>query len=424
MSSAYEFYLSDDAGNRITSLQGYAFFSYARLVTGYGSFQIGFPYSVLENQVTPVFSTDWRVEIWRSADIGYPMRYEAAYLLRQYNIYDREDGVRMIVLYGRDYKDLLSRRNVIQPAGYPQTLKEMHIDDMMKEIVSEQMLYNSALNADVILDNNRAYPQDEFSVQGNFSLGPFYRYTFPDKNVLDILKELQEASFELFELDEFSNRKIYFDVLPQNIERRVSYILQEINDDLILDENGEGVLEEIASNENRTIYGMQFVTFADLRGIDRTGNSLVFSVENGNISAPSYTLNRFEENNAAIIKGYGRGDSRAWDEVENYNGVHASRWNRCEIVVDASTEPDQGQLANYAYPVLRKSAVKEDIDVTFLNIPENPVSPRSLYGVDWDLGDILPTVYAGKQFALEVKNVYVSVNENGEEKITGRNSIQ
>lgn len=424
MSSTYEFYLSDDSGKRIVSLQGYAFFSYARLVEGYGSFQIGFPYSILENQSMPIFSVDWRVEVWRSADIGYPMRYEATYLLRRYNVYDREDGVRMVVWYGRDYKDLLSRRNIIQPAGYPQTMKELHIDDMMKEIVSEQMLYNSAMNADAVLDNSRAYPQDEFSVQGNFSLGPFYRYTFPDKNVLDVLKELREASVELYQLDPFANKKIYFDVLPWNTEKRVSYILQEIDGDLILYENGDGILEESSPYEYSTIYGVQFVTFADLRGTDRTGNSLVFSVENGNISAPSYSLNHFEENNSAIIKGYGRGDSRAWDEVQNYDGVHASRWNRCEIVVDASTEPDQGQLANYAYPVLRKNAVQEEIDVTFLNIPENPVSPRSLYGVDWDLGDLLPVSYAGKQFTLEVMNVYVSMNEDGEENITGRNTIQ
>jgi hypothetical protein len=49
-------------------------------------------------------------------------------------------------------------------------------------------------------------------------------------------------------------------------------------------------------------------------------------------------------------------------------------------------------------------------------------TPRSLYGIDWDMGDLLKVNYAGKQFEIEVINVYVSVNENGEEKITGRNA--
>lgn len=422
MSLSYEFYLTDDRGNRITLLQGQAFFSYARLVEGFGSFQIGFPYSVLESQVFPVFLPDRRIEVWRSPAVGIPMRLESTYLIRRFNLYDREDGVRMIVLYGRDFKDLLRRRWVIQPAGYAQTLKENFIDDMMKEIVTEQMLYGSALDANAVVDNTRAYPQDEFSVQGDFGLGPTYRFTFPDRNVLDVLKELYEASLQLFEIDPITNKRIYFDVSPKLVEKRISYILTE-DGTAILAEDGSGILEETSGYENKTIYGMQFVTFAGLRGIDRTGNSLVFSVENGNISNPNYAVNHFDEENVAIVKGFGRGDSRAWDEIELTPQVNASRWNRCEVVVDASTEPDQDQLANYAYPQLRKNAFKEEVDVTFLNILENPNSPRSLYGLDWDLGDLLPVFYAGKQFNLEVRNVYVSVDENGKENITGRNNV-
>jgi hypothetical protein len=46
-----------------------------------------------------------------------------------------------------------------------------------------------------------------------------------------------------------------------------------------------------------------------------------------------------------------------------------------------------------------------------------------LYGVDWDLGDLLPVKFAGKTFNVEVKVVYVSVDKDGKETITGRSTI-
>jgi hypothetical protein len=51
------------------------------------------------------------------------------------------------------------------------------------------------------------------------------------------------------------------------------------------------------------------------------------------------------------------------------------------------------------------------------------VQPRSLYGLDWDLGDLLPVFFAEKYFTAEVVVVHVSVNEDGEESIVGMNTV-
>jgi hypothetical protein len=421
MPSSYEIWILDDSGRRIVLLDKTAYFSYSRTVKGYGTCLIGLPYAEFRERVFPVFQPDRRIDIWRSPETGFPMRREGTYLLRMHKIYTREtDGVQLIAFYGRDLKDLLRRRWVIQPAGYAQTYKTDFIDDMMKEIVSEQMLWGSALDADAVADNTRAFPENEFTVQGDVSLGPVHTHTFSDRNVLDVLKELEEASFQLHEED-ITNERIYFDIIPYELEGQLIYILDE--DGMpILDEEGEPLLDE-SSLETNAIQGFQFVTFAGLRGQDRTASALVFSEENNNLEAPYYTFDYMDEENSVVVKGFGRGDSRPSARVTDSQRAGMSRWNLCEGFQDASTEPDQNFLEDYAYPRLRAEQAREELSAVFLNVPRSEDTPRSLYSLDWDLGDMLPVDYAGKRFNVEIEIVYVAIDENGRETITGRSGM-
>lgn len=426
MPPTYEIWLTDDSGRRIILLGDTAYFSYSRATRGYGTCLIGVPYEEFRENVFPVFQVDRRIDIWRSPDTGIPLRHEGTYLLRMHRIYTREsDNVKIIAFYGRDLKDLLRRRWVIQPAGYPETYKTDYIDDMMKEIVREQMLWGSALDENVAQNNDRAYPEGEFQVQGDVSLGPLYTSTFPDRNVMDILRELQDASFQLHEESPLVNERIYFDIIPFDIvsfaTQSILYILDE--DGLpILDENGDPLYDE-SNVESFAVQGFKFFTFAGLRGQDRTSSALIFSQENSNLEAPNYTLSYMEEENSIVVKGFGRGDSRPAARVTDSQRAGASRWNLCEGLEDASTEPDQDFLENYAYPRLYANEPQEDIACVFLNTPGSEDTPRSLYGVDWDLGDLLPVEYAGKRFNVEVDIVYVAIDETGQETISGRNEI-
>ena len=420
MSATYEFRLLDDGGRVICYLKDYYYFSYSKSVNGFGTFEIGFPYEVFKAQVYPFFQPDRRVDVWRSPQTGMPMRREGTYLLRMYAAQTRVDGVQTIKLYCRDLKDLLNRRYIIQAAGTSYTRKTAAIDDMMKEIVREQMLYAHALDADGALATERAWPTGEFLVQGDLTLGPVITQTFQDRNVLDTLKELREASFQLAN-DDTANQKIYFDVLPMELTGLVDEILEEADPaSPILDEMGMSLLSELSLIVS-TELGLRFETFAGLRGIDRTAG-LVFSVENNNLETPYYSLNHLEEINSVIVKGFGRGDSREWDVVDS-EGVTSSRWNRVEGFKDASTEPDQTNLADYAYETLFKNAAKEDMSCVFLNTPGSEDTPRSLYGVVWDIGDLLPVEYAGQRWSVEVDIVWVAKDENGVETITGRTAM-
>lgn len=369
-----------------------------------------------------MFQPDWRVDVWRSPKIGVPKRREGMYLLRKPRIYTREsDAMQIIILYGRDCKDLVNRRHVIQPAGTAYTRKSDYIDDMMKAIVREQMLYGTATDVDMVVDNSRAYPQDEFFVAGDLSLGPLHTKTFPERNVMDILRELQDASRQLYETNPLTNKKIYFDVMPVDLRSMIYYILDEVTATPILDEQGEPLVDESSVDATADI-GFRFVTYAGLYGQDRT-DGLVFSIENNNIRDIEYSENYLEERNSAVVKGFGRGDSRDWVVVDNSPAIGMSRWNRVEVFVDASTEPDQTRLEDFGYPALDEHSVKKMISGTFLNVPGSDDTPESLYGVQWDLGDLLPVYYVNRYFSVEVEIVYVAMDESGAETITGRSEI-
>lgn len=424
MPSRYEFWLLDDAGRRMALLNNQAYFSYSRSTRGFGTLLMGFPYEQFKERIFPVFQPDRRIDVWRAPDEQSQLRWEGTYLLRMPKIYTRDtDNVEIIALYGRDAKDLLRRRWIIQPAGYSYTYKTDYIDDMMKEIVEEQMLYGTVVDADGVQDNFRAWPEDEFLVQGKVSLGPLHTATFPDRNVLDVLNELREASFQKREEDPLTNSRIYFDVVPFDISGKIIYILDEASGEPIQAEDGEPLLDE-SSSESVGKQGFKFLTYPDLRGQDRTASALIFSVENNNIKGPYYTLDHMDEKNSIIVKGFGRGDSRPSARVTDSQRAGSSRWNLCEGVEDASTEPDQDNLEDYAYAPLYAGEPREDISVSFLNVPGSVDTPRSLYGLDWDMGDLLPVDYAGKQFNVEVNIVYVAIDETGKETITGQNSIE
>lgn len=426
MPSTYEFWLLDDTGRRITLLKNYSYFAYSRSTIGYGTFLFGIPYDDFKKQVFPTFQVDWRVDIWRSPDDGIPMRREATYLLRMVKIYTRKtDNMRMIAFTGRDPTDLLSRRFVIQAAGTGPTRKTDNIDDMMKAIVREQMLFGSALDENGLGDNTRAYPQGEFTVQDDLGLGPSTSLGFADRNVLDILKELKQASFQL-NIDNPAKRRIFFDVVPFEYYENLIYILDEVTG-IPFDEEATGLpgIEDETSTAvsgDAPGVGFQFQTFAELRGQDRT-QELEFSAENNNLEEPYYSQNFLEEVNSVIVKGFGRGDSRVAVRVSDTPRRNASRWNLMEGYKDGSQEPDQAKLADLGYPELYAGLPKEDISTVFLNVPEGPENPRSMYGLDWDLGDLLRVNYAGKQFNAEVAVVYVAKDENGNETITGRNQV-
>jgi len=387
MGATYEFWLTDDSGNKMFLLDKYSSVYYTRCCNILSTIQMSFAFKEWFSQVKPFFQPDWRIDVWRCPGQGYPMRREEMYMLRKAEIYTRKsDGIQMIILRGRNGMELLNRRSVIQFEETSYTDKTDYIDDMMKEIVREQCLYGSCLNISGAVDNDRGFPVDEFVVQEDLSLGPETTLSCPDRVVFDIVKELRETSFALNYSDE-TKRKIYYSVSP--------FIM----------------------TDGRV--GYRFETYADLRGADRT-NGVIFSVENGNMLEPTYEENHYDEINACYAKGQGLENERLTYELENLTLIQKSRWNRCEEVRTATNEDGEDGLITAANTALAEGRPIFMLDATFLNTPGSEYTPRSLYGIDWDMGDLIPVNYAGKQFDIEICSVGVSIDEDGSESIIGR----
>jgi hypothetical protein len=416
----YEVWLLDEFGERITLIDNFSFLAYSRNARGVlATVHIGVPFHAFRQKVNPYFLPDRRLEIWRSPQDGYPLRREGMFLLRKYNVYSREDGMAILELWGRSPLDLLRRRHVIQQAGTNYTAKTDEIDDMMKAIVRQQMLYDSALDENGVSDNTRAFPQHEFSVQVDKSLGPSVTLEFADRNVLEVLQELKDLSIQK-NRDSSANHKILFDMVIRDLRDFEIFIL-DADSEIALDEAGDGLLDE-TSIETSSDLGFEFQTFADLIGSDRT-DDLEFSEDNGNLRTPSHSVSHLDEVNVAYAKGQGAGESRQTEEVVDTPRAGASRWNRVETIVDASGDVDAAGLQNAGRAELGSGIPIEILEAIILNTPGGDGKPRSLYGVDWDMGDLLRVNYADKQFDVEVVYVYISLNDVGEENIVGRNVV-
>lgn len=371
----YQFWLCDDGGRRFYLFPKYMFFSYARAVKGFGYIEFGAPFDDYQRSVKNIFQVDWRLEVWRSPQVGVPARREGSFLLRKYHVYTREDGLRVIVLYGRSPLDILRRQfvDVSEDVSITGT-----VDDIMKQLVTDYLVGAPA--------GYETVPSGEFEVETDSSEGPSITDTFFLDNLLDALKDLQNTA-ESKNLEDSTNQRIYFDVVE--------------TDGLVT--NG---------------FGYTFRTWAGLRGGDRT-KAITFSLENGNIRNPSY----FEDYNDQFTYAHVRNkDNSAYNAEAVSPDATLSRWNVARIA-ESSSEASATTNETKAYKNLGENAAQKKLSVTFINSPGGREQPRSLYGLDWDLGDLLPVLYAGKTFNAEVMVVYVSMNERGEENITGMNKL-
>lgn len=399
MTIQYELWLTDDAGKRLALLSDFSFLTYTRAVSALGTCSFGMPFEPFKKKFITWFKPDWRAEVWRSPSYGIPMRREDVFLLRKPQVYTRaEDGMQIIQFYGRNGMDLLKRRSVIQRGGTEWATKTDFADDMMKAIVREQMLYGSAVDEDGTQDDTRAWPQGEFSVQGDVGLGPTLTQNFEGDVVFDVLKKIKEATFQKYQDDPDNNLRIFHDVVP--------------------------VTTNPSDAQSGSPLGWSFVTRAGLYGTDRTASGIEFSIENENIDNPTYSISHMDEVNSVYVNGGGRGDTQIIQPVEDTSRATASRWNRVEKVLSSSNETTNTGLQDKGSAELEKNRPRETLPLVFLNTPGSRTTPRSLYAIDWDLGDAVRVSYIGKQFTAEINIVYVSVNESGQETITGRNDIQ
>jgi hypothetical protein len=309
----------------------------------------------------------------------------------------------MIVYYGRSPIDILRRFGSYRLSFTNQKGEEGSVEDYTYVWDTSTGLGNVA---ELMLQIGGGYftqwTDFGISVTNDYRgyLGPDYGqsssvptisnyYTF-GMQALDILTELREVTVAQNELNPASP-KIYFDVVE--IERPITGV--------------------------SPAFQYVFRIYVGLRGVDRTENGVVFSPENGNVANPVLSEDWLDESNAIIVHNL---SSKLYATEYNPSTYTISGMNKCYKFVQSSSGKTAA-LKTEARALLKKNERTRTISAEFIDSPGGPRQPRSLYGVDWDLGDKVNVRFVEVTMQTEILIVYVSMDENGKENVVGRNEV-
>ena len=236
-------------------------------------------------------------------------------------------------------------------------------DDAMKRIVTNEL----GASASAARQISSAY----FSVAANATAAPTLTKVFSYANLLDVLRDLAEAS-------RTAGTELYFDLVP----------------------TGETTF--------------QFQTFTGQRGADRTttlSRELVLSPAKNLVEA-SLELDARAAASFGYGLGQGLGAARTIQTAEDTEVTGLSVFGRRELAINAGAETAAGGVTQAAQHALSQARPR----YTFSCVVAN--APGSIYGVDWGYGDRLTVDFDGQQFTAMVRSVVVSVAGAGAETIT------
>jgi hypothetical protein len=359
-------------GRTVQQLDEIAFLNYTKIVNGIDTCNIGLPWKKYGN----IFRPDYQLQVYRSPTIGGKRRLEGIFFMRQAITRTRvEDNVTILDMSGFGPKEFLKRRVIKYKSGTSEASKTDFIDDMMKEIVDENM--GAAAESDDA-DRAVAYTNGNFQIQADASAGASETRSFAYRNVMTELRALHQLS-------RTNNPLIYFDIVPV------------------------------------TPSLFEFRTYVGQRGGDKrftAGKSaFYFSTERGNLEGPQYEINYNGEKNVVYVGGGGEGEEREVVEREATGRSELSIWARNEKFRDDRQEGETAGLQATGDEELGKFRTEQTFVANFLD------APGSRYGIEWDFGNLHTAFYAGQTFDVEIKVVYVTLQEDGSENIEGRNEI-
>ncbi len=155
--------------------------------------------------------------------------------------------------------------------------------------------------------------------------------------------------------------------------------------------------------EDRTTTGIDPAT-----GLNAAGNApVVFSLDFGNMEAPSLTKHRIDEVTAALVLGQGAEGNRAVVERTS-TAILDSTLNRMESVRNANQAEDNAALEALGDAMLQDLQARETFLFGALQIPS------TLYGRDYFVGDKVTARYNDIERNLKITAATIRVQEGVE----------
>jgi len=355
--STFECWLSRDDGTRIQILDLVGPFSYTLALNNIGSFTLTLP----ANFPRDLLAYDRRVLFWRKPD-GGGLRLEFVGFVRLIDTTAPGGFIRRIVS-GPDCNDLLNRRIVAYYAASAQASKTATGDNFILQLVRDNLGDDTTVAA-------RKLSSTYLDVQANPSLGPSITKAYAWRNLLDVIREVSDATRK-------AGSVVYFGIVPVT--------------------------------ETQFQMRVQLTQW----GRDRTADSgypLTFSLENENLANPHLVEDARDEVTTAYGLGDGEDSQRDVQTSTDTAREGVSVFGRREAAINAVGNATASVL-DAADGRVNKGRPVTYFTATLLSVP------GCIYGVDWGFGDLVTVSFDGRQFDALIRAVTVSVDENGKETL-------
>lgn len=277
-----------------------------------------------------------------------------------------DKGGRDIVrVVAHDENDILARRIVAYAAGSAQAAQTSPADDIMKQIVSENLIGDAIAARDLTTS--------VLSRETKVGAGDGITKSFAWRNVLRVLQDIQAQT-------NASGNEVFFAV------------------------------------ESFGADAFRFRTQTQQLGADRaSANRVVFSLASGNLSSPSLARDYRDEASYVYAGGGGQGSDRNVQEAEDADRVGLSPFGRIEVFKQATqAASDAAVLAEASDELARRRPQRRFTADIFAN------NAAPYGGGGWKFGDRVIVQYAGEYFEAVIRAVRATLNERGEETITAR----
>lgn len=363
MGARYKIRLKDTTGTLVAELDQFIRLIYKKQVNKSGYYAL---WMSGDDDRIDLFTLDTPIEIWRAIPeegVDWYLDFEALHRtpVRQ----KVKTGAPLFTSYGRGYNDLLSRRHILYNPDSAFTQKSGAGETIMKEYVDENIgpsaTFPPRLFASGVIPG--------FTVQADGAAGNTWSGGRAYKNLLTVCQE----------------------------------IANETGVDFQVVGTGDYLWEFRAFDEqlgiDSSILNLDITT-----GLNGAGNPpVIFSVVRGNMGIPIYSESRNDEVNTLMVLGKGQGTDRERVQVVNAD-VADSPINRREGVRNSTANSGAAELTSYGEATLPTLAKQESFVFNVIQVPS------TLYGRDYNLGDLITARFDDIERNKKIVDVEVSVS--------------
>lgn len=352
----YSLLLRDPAGNKLGDITNFVTLDYACKENEYGTMILTLPRCDEEK----FFAKDMRIEIWRTVGAKTYLEANTVWFMRKARLVTDARGVKTWELTAYDANYLLAAREVEYNAGTSQTKKTAAIDDMMKAIFAENLGSSAGAGRDW-----SAY----ITCQANMTLAPSTTKAFARRNVMEVLQELAQESYQRGTYLVFAIQYVN----PTTLEFRT-------------------FVNQLGINHGRT--SGQTITVNEAR------SSLVLPVLEGD-----YT----NEITVVTAGGMGQEADRTTSTVTDTTRAGETIFSRRESFINATgAKLDTTALEAEARAELQKNRPIRTLTGSIQD------TDALAYGFDYNFGDIVVAEYENVSFDAHVDRIHITKGKNGE----------